>query len=962
MKAKFKQTALILLAIFAFSFYGIAQKSVINVESYTLDNGLTVILNEDHSKQKVFGVIAVKAGGKDDPVDATGMAHYQEHMLFKGTTELGTINWKEEKKHIDKIFALYDSLGATTDETKRAKIQKEINETSLKANEYAIPNELSNIIKSMGGTSLNAGTGTDQTLFFNAFPPNEIERWLELYSHRFINPVFRGFQAELEVVYEEKNMYMDMFQTQMIEAFNFHFYKNHPYGQQTLIGTTDDLKNPSLTKMYKFFKTWYIPNNMALVITGDFDTKAIKPMIAEKFGRLEKGELPERKVYTEEEFKGREFHEARMSPIKLGILGFRTVPAGHDDEAALTMANKILSNSNQTGLLDELSLNNEMLGAMAIPMIQNDHGGTIFFFIPKIIGQSLESAEELVFQKINLLKDGKFSDEAFQSVKQNTYKEYVLSMEDLERKAVLFASIYARGQKIEDYLNYPEKIKTITKQDVIDIANKYYGDNFLIFYSKMGKPDKQKIEKPGFKPLITNTNKKSPFAQKFNKMIVPKADINYIDFKNDVSNLTVKNGNSVHWVKNSINDIFSFEIKIGIGEHKQPMLEYAAQLMNYAGTKDQDISTLKAKFATLGCTYSFASDRNYVTIKLKAPDKNFEKSIILLNELLTKTEIQQDKLQIILEGLKSGRKMEKSEPAQVADALFEYVQYKEKSSYLDRLTVKEVKKLEVNNLTTVFRDALNYETEFYFSGNIDKTKLTELINKYLSFSDKPTPTKSPVTKEVQQYSKNTVFIVDKPKALQSKVYFLINGTEYNNIQDPDIEAFNQYFGGGFSGLVLQEIREYRSLAYSAGAWYKAPEKQGDKTVFFGFVGTQADKTMEAIEVFSGLVREMPDKPERTAMITHYLEESALTATPSFRNTAQQIKSWELKGYNQDPRIDKLNKYQDISYDDIKNFYNTNIKNKPMVIAIAGNADKMDIEKLKQYGTIIKIKEKELFRD
>ncbi|MEA2040939.1 MAG: insulinase family protein [Bacteroidota bacterium] len=962
MKLNFKTGALLFLAVFAFVLSGTAQKPAIKTESYTLENGLTVILNEDHSKQKVFGVIAVKAGGKDDPIDATGMAHYQEHMLFKGTTELGTVNWAEEKKHIDKIFALYDSLGATTDIGKRAKIQTEINETSLKANEYAIPNELSNIIKSMGGTSLNAGTGTDQTLFFNAFPPNEIERWLELYSHRFMNPVFRGFQAELEVVYEEKNMYMDMFQTQMIEAFNFHFYKNHPYGQQTLIGTTDDLKNPSLTKMYQFFKTWYVANNMALVITGDFNTEKIKPMIAAKFGRLKKGEIPKRKVYTEEAFNGREFHEARMSPIKLGIMGFRTVPAGHKDETALKMANKILFNSNQTGLLDQLTINSEMLAAVAIPLIQNDHGGTLFLFIPKIIGQSLESAEELVLQKIKLLKEGKFSNETFTAVKQNTYKDYVLSMENLENKAVLFASIYSRGQKIEDYLNYPEKIKSITKQEVIDIANKYYGDNFLMFYSKMGKPDKQKIEKPGFKPLITNTNKKSSFAEKFSKMKVPKANIKYVDFENDITDIKTKNGNIIHWVKNPVNDIFSFEMKVGIGEYKAPMLEYAASLMNYAETTDTEINDLKAKFASLGCTYSFYSDKDYVTISLKAPEKNLEKSIILLNELLTKTVIPQDKLEIILEGLKSERKMEKSEPANVADALFEYVKYKEKSSYIDRLTLKEVKKLETKKLSEIFKNALNYETEFYYAGNTDTKKMKELVNKYLNFAKKPIPTESPVSKKIYEYPKNTVFVVDISKALQTKVYFLMNGITYDNKQDPNIEAFNQYFGGGFSGLVLQEIREYRSLAYSAGAWYKAPKKQGDPTTFYGFIGTQADKTMDAIAVFNELVRNMPDKAERTPMITHYLEESALTATPSFRRIAQQITAWKLKGYNQDPRIDKVKQYQNISYDDIKNFYKANIKEKSMVIGIAGDTDKMDMEKLKQYGEIIEIKEKNIFND
>jgi len=933
-----------------------------NFESYQLDNGLTVILSEDHSRQKVFGVVAVKAGGKDDPSDATGMAHYQEHVLFKGTEELGTTNWEKEKVHIDKIFELYDKLGKTTGEIERKKIQEEINNESLEANKYAIPNELSNTIKGMGGTMLNAGTGMDQTVFYNAFPPNEIERWLELYSHRFINPVFRGFQAELEVVYEEKNLYNDMFQTKMLDAFNSNFYKNHPYGQQTIIGTTEDLKNPSLTKMRDFFNTWYVANNMALIIVGDFDIDKIKPIIAEKFGKLKSGEIPERKTYTEKPFEGREFFEKKLSPIKLAILGFRTVPAGHPDELALDIANQILSNENQTGLLDQLSLDNELLAAMAFPMTQNDHGGTIFFIIPKLVGQKLETAEEMTINKIKLLKKGEFSDETFEAIKQNSYKNFVLGLEDLENKALTFSYIFSRGQKIEDYMKEPERIKQLTKQDIIDVANKYYGDNYLAFYSKMGFPKNEKIEKPGYKPLITNTNKKSAFAKRFDKMKVQKAKINFVDFDKDITKSALKNGNKLFITKNPVNDIFTFEIKVGIGNTKEPMLEYASLLMNYSGTNDKDIKELKAEFSKLGTSYYITSDNDYVEISLTGIDKNFEASIILLNELLTKSKLEQDKIEIVLEGVKSERQMEKSEPSSVADALFEYMKYKEKSEYIDRLKLKEIKKLDTEELVKTFQNSLEYETEFHYIGTNDKKFVQNIIDKNLTFTNATKKSESPVILDIEQYTENTILFVNKPKALQAKVYFMINGSEYKKEQLPEIEAFNQYFGGGFSGLVLQEIREYRSMAYSAGAWYVAPKKEGASTIFYGYIGTQADKTLNAIDIFHGLVREMPEKPERMDMIKHYLEQSALTSTPSFRETSSMISRWKTAGYSQDPRIEKVKEYEKLTFENLTNFYSKNIKEKPMVIAIVGDKKSIDLKSLEKYGKVVIVKEKNLFKD
>lgn len=175
-----------------------------NLNQYKLDNGLTVILNEDHTRTEVFGYVVCKAGSKDDPADATGMAHYMEHLLFKGTETMGTTDWEKEKPHIDSIFVLYDQLGMTEDEEARKAIQLLINEQSVFANEYAIPNELDNILKELGSTGMNANTTADRTVYFNTFPPNQIERWIEVYAHRFQNAVFRSFQAELEVVYEEK--------------------------------------------------------------------------------------------------------------------------------------------------------------------------------------------------------------------------------------------------------------------------------------------------------------------------------------------------------------------------------------------------------------------------------------------------------------------------------------------------------------------------------------------------------------------------------------------------------------------------------------------------------------------------------------------------------------------------------------------------------------------------------------
>ena len=215
----------------------------LKIEVYELSNGLTIMLNEDKNASSIFGAVVVKGGGKQDPSDATGIAHYLEHMLFKGTDQLGTIDYESEKILLDSIEIFYDKLGITVEEGERSKIQKKINKLNVKASEYAIPNEFTKLMEGFGATGVNAFTSNDVIAYVSQFPSHQISKWLDINSHRFENPVYRLFQSELETVYEEKNRAMDNAFRVLFDKFFENFFKNHPYGQQNIIGTKEHLKN-----------------------------------------------------------------------------------------------------------------------------------------------------------------------------------------------------------------------------------------------------------------------------------------------------------------------------------------------------------------------------------------------------------------------------------------------------------------------------------------------------------------------------------------------------------------------------------------------------------------------------------------------------------------------------------------------------------------------------------------------
>jgi len=265
-----KKTIVSFLLIFSVLF-SFAQKKL-EVKITRLDNGMKVMLCEDHSKSEIYGGVCVHAGSKNDPSEATGMAHYLEHMMFKGTDKIGTLDWKAEQPLIGEIATLYDQLSESNNEKEKKKILKELNKLSAEAAQYAIPNEVDAILGQIGSTNVNAFTNNDFTVYHNIFPSGELEKWSVIYAERFRNPVFRLFQSELEAVYEEYNMYSDDPFSVYQEDVMATVFKGHPYGIP-IIGYPEHIKNPSMSKMYSFFKTYYVPRNMTLILVGDFQTE-----------------------------------------------------------------------------------------------------------------------------------------------------------------------------------------------------------------------------------------------------------------------------------------------------------------------------------------------------------------------------------------------------------------------------------------------------------------------------------------------------------------------------------------------------------------------------------------------------------------------------------------------------------------------------------------------------------------
>lgn len=933
------------------------------VKEVKLENGLTVWLNEDHSQSKIFGAVVVKAGAKDCP--DTGIAHYFEHMMFKGTDKIGTLDYEAEKLLLDSIATKYDELAVTTDEAVRTRLQKEINELSIRSAEYVVPNEFNRLISRYGGTGLNAGTSYDATLYFNSFAPQYFEQWAEINSERLLNPVFRLFQSELETVYEEKNMYGDFIGGQAMERLLARYFGPHPYAYP-IIGSTKNLKNPRLTEMRKFFEDYYVASNMGLILSGDFDTEAILPILQKTFSRIRKGEAPRREPVSVPPFKGKEKMKAKIPIpfVKMMGLGFRGVPANHEDQVALNIAVNMLNNTNGTGYLDKLMVDHKVMASMGMNESMNDAGILAVAIVPKLMFQSYASAEKLVWREINRVKEGDFTDETFNSLKLEQKRKYASALESIDARAMAMMNLFSQGKSWNDYLDEVSRIDALTREDVIDIARKYFTNNYLFVTKRTGKYPKDNLSKPDIAPVVPkHAEASSAYARQLEQIPVTTVKPRFIDMEKDFCIRELAPLVKLYTTSNPLNDIFTLNLSYGIGTLEQPMLAQLATYIQLLGTDTLSYEAFHTKLQVLGSTFSMDAQENNFILRITGFDNHFNETLALITDFLRHVKADNKKLRQVVDDAKVSKKAFLQSNEYMAQALLEKVKYGHESRYLKKLSVTEIKKLKGQALVDLFKQVCRTKCAIHYCGNLPAGQVETEIRQVIPLEEITNATNSPVFREQAEYDRPTVFFLHMPNVSQSIVYSYVKG---GNADDASLRyasaLFAGYFGGDMSSLMFQEIREFRSFAYRVNGRYSLPplNRRGKNGDFVTMLSTQSDKTVDAMTILDSLIRRMPLKPERIEAVKQSISNHVNNEFPSFRNLSERAAYYLQNGADCDPNEALLENLAGMDMEDVSRFYAEHVSGRPVVYIIAGNEKRIDMKKLSSFGKIVKVKKKEIY--
>ena len=943
---------------------GMSYESVVgdpmNVRMYTLENGLKIFISPNDAEPRIQTLISVKAGSTYDPKETTGLAHYLEHMVFKGTSKVGSNNWEQEKPLLQMISDLYEEHKNETDPEKKKAIYAKIDSVSQEAAKFSIPNEYDKLMSSFGATRTNAYTSYEETVYMNDIPTNEFPRWAKLERERFGELVLRLFHTELETVYEEFNRGQDSDYRRSMFALMDNLFPNHPYGQQTTIGEAEHLKNPSMVNIHNYWSTYYRPNNMAIILAGDIDPAEAAKTINETWGdlqpnnELKKPELPKEQPIT--------------TPIEVEVLGpdveylqmaFRLDGVGSDDEKKATLIQYLLSNRT-AGLIDlNLVQKQQVLDASAYANFMKDYG-MLMMYAKARQGQELSEVKDLLLAEIEKIKSGAFDDEMLASVLNNLKLQEIQKREENYR-AFFINEAFTMDLPWSNRVKFLDELSTITKEDLVAFANEKFNNNYVVVYKKNGKDDNiVKVEKPQITPIDINRADQSNFFVELSSQTPEKIKPVFVDYNAAIQTSTPKEGLTFHYIENKTSELFELSVIIDMGKNEDPKIPLAFDYLKYLGTETMSPEQVKKEFYKLGVnfyTYS-ANDRCYV--ELAGLESSAEEAIKLLEDLMNNAKADSATYAEFVKGV-----FKKREDAKIAkntikwSGMYNYALYGKENPFTNDLSNDEIENLDPNTLVEIIDNIFDYEHRVMYYGRTLKADAEKMVmaNHQTPENLKPLPEKRKF--EYQATDKNKVYLVDYDM-VQADVVMVAKGPEFDKSLMPMAQLFNEFYGSGLSSIVFQEIRESKGLAYSAYASYSSPSKATDPHLLRAFVGSQPDKLRDAVNEMINLMNEMPEAEKQFNLakeaILSKMETQRLIKTRVFWNYLSNMK----RGIDYDIRKDIYETVKNATMDDMKQFFNNQITGNSYTIAIMGNKKDMDKNVLASFGEVIELSKDELY--
>lgn len=932
---------------------------------YQLENGLKVFMTQNAEKPEIKAMVAVRVGCQNDPLTSTGLAHYQEHIMFKGTSQYGTTDYQKEKPNLDAIDDLYEKYGQTTDPEERKVIYHLIDSFSYEGSKIAIANEFDKLMSTIGATGVNAYTSTDRTCYFEVIPSGELRRWAMIESGRFTDLVVRGFHTELEAVYEEFNMYSTMDQQKVMLAIDQMLYPDVPYRQHTTLGTQEDLKNPSLKEIKKFYQTYYRPNNVAVILSGDLDFDASIAIIDEYFGAdawKANENLPHAVIPTQKPLSQHKDSIVYGNEAPQLWMAYRFPAVTDKDMDIIEVMSEVLQNG-KCGLFDvDIDQRQLLLGCEAAALSYNDF--TTFFLIgmPKD-GQTLEDVRSILLSEIEKLKKGEFSEDMLAAIVANLRRREMEAMQSNDARVNTYLTSFIYGIPYEEVITELDRKAKVTKEDIVRVANQYFTDSYACVLKQQGdNVNPAKVDKPQITPIEMNREAKSQFFQNLEAMHSEQLTPQYLDFDKDLSRTELAKGQELYYVQNKENELFRLDMVVEKGTNSQPELDLATDLIAYLGTSTMPVNEYKARLYSLASevsAYTSGTETHFVIYGLQ---ENFDATLQLLEDWIMTAQADEQIYKELVADLIKSHNDAKADQRACFSQLRTYGAYGKKALQNMVLTPKQMNKLSGAKILEDLRALIPGIARVEYYGPQDLTTMVAKLNtesKMLAMGDKAQRSQSDILRpEVVEksevlmapYDANNVYIMA----------FANWGEKYSLKDEAIVRLFNEYFGGSMGSIVFQEMREARALCYTASAGYSLASRVNENNTFMTYIITQSDKMQVAMDMFDSICDNMPMSQAafdqaKSSLLKNIEKRRYVRSSPIGSYIA-----FTRKGWDHDCWKDIYETVQTLTMDDVVAFQKAHVAHRTYRYMVLGNKKDLDMKYLKGRGKVRQLKQKDIF--
>jgi len=937
------------------------ENDLLDVQKYRLSNGLTLFMSVNPTAPRVFTNIAVRAGSKQDPPETTGLAHYMEHMLFKGTSSIGTTNWEAESALLEQISDLYEAHRASSDPDERARIYREIDQLSFEAAKLVAPNEYDKLASSIGAKHTNAYTWVEQTVYINEIPANELERWFKLEAERFRMMALRLFHTELETVYEEFNINQDRDFRKVNQTIRKELFPTHPYGTQTTIGSAEDLRNPSQKNIQQYFKTYYVPNNMGIVLAGDFDPHQAVQLAERYFGGYSSQDIPPFTFDEQPPLSGPVYREVYGQEAEHVVLAWRFGGSQTNDPIILSLLQQMLYNQ-QAGMLDlHLNQQQKVLEAEAWAWFYEDYCVFGMYGKPRE-NQSLEDVRDLLLAEVERLRNGDFEDWLIEACLKDFKLSDLKSSESNQSRADAMTTAFILDVEWERYTHRIDWLESLSKDDLVAFVRKHLKDNYVCVYKKEGEdPNAIKVEKPPITSVELNRDAISQYARDFLEMDTPLLEPVFVDYQQEIKETTLHNGLQLHYVENPLNPVFRLNYIFEMGKNNDQKLSLALLYLPYLGTDKYSPAELQQAFFRLGLQFEVhnSDERSYIT--LQGLEESLEEGIALFEHVLAHVRENEQALQNMTSDIISRRMHAKQDRNIILrHGLVNYARYGANSPFTWRLSPAELRSVQASELTSKIKELTTYEHTLYYYGQKDMGEVVRLLEKHHRVPADRKPAVDGRTFPQIPTETNQVFFLDFP-IVQTDVMLVSRGTpEFNLDEHLMAEWYNNYFGYGLSSIVFQEIRESKALAYSTFAYYSTPRLQNQAHYLQAYVGTQPDKLPDAIPAMLQILNDMPVAPGQAHQARTSILRQIETSRIHPANIYWSYRSKKDIGLEHDTRRDMYERMQRGTLDELLDFQQEYVQNRPYSFLVMGSKERVDLDYLSQFGPVKELSMEEVF--